>query len=175
MSKLKELPDYLDYNLKVIFIGFNPGIRSAQTGHHYAGRNNRFWKLLYDSGLTPYQLKPEEDFKLLELGYGLTNIVMRPSKKASDLNKEEYLTGRKILKAKLRKYKPEFACFTGIGVYRNYSDKKDIERGLQDENEHMLSGIKNFVISSPSGLNRTPYQEQLARYKELEQLLTHIL
>ncbi|MFW6287869.1 MAG: mismatch-specific DNA-glycosylase [bacterium] len=170
MTNLKELPDYLDYNLKVIFIGFNPGIRSAETGHHYAGRGNRFWKLLYESGLTPYQLEPEEDYKLLDLGYGLTNIVMRPSKKASDLDKGEYLAGRKILKAKLQKYNPEYACYTGIGVYRNFSGKKKIKRGLQDD--QVLPGIKDFVISSPSGLNRTPYQEQLSRYKELKQLIT---
>ncbi|MFW6022530.1 MAG: mismatch-specific DNA-glycosylase [Halanaerobiaceae bacterium] len=169
MSSLTELPDYLDYNMKIIFIGFNPGIKSAKSGHHYAGRSNRFWKLLYESDLTPYKFTPEEDEKLPELGYGLTNIVMRPSRKASNLSKEEYLTGRKLLKEKLEKYRPKFACYTGIGVYKNFSGKRNFSRGLQENN--VIKGVKDFVISSPSGLNRTPYQEQLVRYKKLKMLI----
>jgi len=49
---LSGLPDYLDYNLRVLFVGYNPGERAAALGHHYAGRNNQFWRLIYDAGLT---------------------------------------------------------------------------------------------------------------------------
>ncbi len=52
------LPDYLASGLDVILVGINPGLRSAEKGHHFAGPGNKFWDLLKDSGLTPLTLKP---------------------------------------------------------------------------------------------------------------------
>jgi TDG/mug DNA glycosylase family protein len=166
---MEEVSDHLKKDLKIIFIGFNPGVKSSQTGHHYAHPTNRFYKLLYESGLTPRLYKPEEDHKLLELGYGLTNIVQRPTKSAEKIKSSEYEKGRKILLDKLKKYQPEVACFTGIGVYKEFAQKTNVKRGLQST-QH-VQGIKEFVISSPSGLNRTPYQKQLSKYKELKELI----
>ena len=37
--------------LRVLFVGINPGVRSAITGHHFAGYSNRFWKLLWEAQL----------------------------------------------------------------------------------------------------------------------------
>ena len=37
----------------MLLVGINPGVRSSQTGHHFAGYSNRFWKLLFESGLVP--------------------------------------------------------------------------------------------------------------------------
>jgi TDG/mug DNA glycosylase family protein len=51
-----ELPDYLRPGLKLVFVGFNPGERSARIGHYYAGRGNQFWNFLYESGLVPEML-----------------------------------------------------------------------------------------------------------------------
>ena len=100
---MKEINDYLKKSLKIIFIGFNPGIKSSQTGYHYAHPTNRFYKLLFESGLTPRLYEPEEDHKLLELGYGLTNIVSRPTKSAAKIKEKEYERGRKELLKKLKK------------------------------------------------------------------------
>ncbi|MCF8009053.1 MAG: mismatch-specific DNA-glycosylase [Halanaerobiales bacterium] len=163
---MKTINDYLKPNLKVIFIGFNPGITSSKTGYHYAHPTNRFYKLLFAAKLTDRLYKPEEDFKLLKLGYGLTNIVNRPTKSASDIKKEEYEKGRLILLKKLKRYKPQIACFTGIKVYKEFAELNSVKRGLQ-EIQH-ISGLKEFVVSSPSGLNRTPYQKQLKMYKILK-------
>ena len=55
----RELPDYLKRGLDVVFVGFNPGERSAHIGHYYAGRGNQFWNFLYESGLVPERLRPE--------------------------------------------------------------------------------------------------------------------
>lgn len=166
---MKEIEDHLKKGLKIIFIGFNPGITSSKTGHHYAHPTNRFYKLLYESGLTPREYKPEEDKKLLELGYGLTNIVNRPTKSAEGIKKKEYKQGRKRLLKQLERYKPEVACFTGIGVYKEFAQKTKVKRGLQKENH--IEGVKEFVLSSPSGLNRTPYEKQLQMYIKLKELI----
>lgn len=71
-EEVTGIPDYLDYQLQIVFIGFNPGLTSARTGHHYASPTNRFWKLLFESGLTPVQYQPGEDYKLLEHGLNRT-------------------------------------------------------------------------------------------------------
>jgi double-stranded uracil-DNA glycosylase len=160
-----ELQDIVDYNLKIIFIGFNPGMRSAQTGHHYAGHSNNFWKLLYDSGLTPYKIRPEEDFTLLKFGYGSTNIAARPTASANELSPKDFREGAVILRELLEKYKPRVACYVGIGVYKAFSGLKAVQCGFQTPD--IVDGVLDYVCSSPSGLNRKPYREQLECFGSL--------
>src|SRR5690606_41884004 len=122
---MREIQDHLGKNMKILFIGYNPSLKSGETGHHYANPNNRFWKILEESGLTPRRYSPYEDFKLLlEYGYGFTNIVSRPTKSAEEITKEEYQVGRENLRRKIEEYKPKIACFVGKGVYLEYSEKK---------------------------------------------------
>ena len=47
------LRDCVRPNTRVLFVGINPGIRSAAIGHHFGGYSIRFWKLLHESGLVP--------------------------------------------------------------------------------------------------------------------------
>lgn len=165
---MQEVRDVLKPGLRILFIGFNPGLRSAQTGHHFAGPSNRFWKLLAESGLTPRQLRPEEDGELLLYGFGITNIVARPTRAAAELTKAEYRTGQSLLKDKLARFRPHIACYAGIGVYQEFSGEKKIVCGLQTSS--VVSGIPDFVVPSPSGLNRTPFDAQLAYYLVLREL-----
>ncbi|MCX7922858.1 MAG: mismatch-specific DNA-glycosylase [Clostridia bacterium] len=166
---MKYLPDIIDYNLKLLFVGFNPGIRSAETGHHYAGKNNGFWKLLFESGLTPYKFTPEEDVKLLQNGFGSTNIVSRPTKGAAEISNTEFKEGALILREKLSRYKPAVVCYVGIGVYRIFAGIKSVKCGRQDLS--VVEGVIDYVCSSPSGLNRMPYNEQLQCFIGLRELL----
>lgn len=167
---MKEIGDIIDYNLKILFIGFNPGLRSAETGHHFAGYSNRFWKLLAQSGLTPRQFTPEEDRLLLTAGLGITNIVARPSRTAAELGKEEYVAGREELKRKLTEYRPCIACYAGIGVYREFAQIKNVRCGRQSVS--VVSGVTDFVVPSPSGRNPILFSRQLEYYQELKRKIT---
>lgn len=166
---MKEVPDIIAANLIILFIGYNPGARSAETGHHFAGYSNRFWKLLYASELTPRLIKPEEDQDILQYGLGITNIVARPSRTAAEITPEDYLAGREILQKKLSVYKPAIACYAGIGVYRAFSGTKNPMCGLQPKG--IVEDAMDFVVPSPSGLNRMAFSEQLAFYKQLSKLV----
>jgi TDG/mug DNA glycosylase family protein len=168
---MKEVRDIIAHDLIILFVGYNPGARSAEIGHHFAGYSNRFWKLLYEAGLTPRQVKPEEDDSILKLGYGITNIVARPSRTAAEITKEEYNQGRDILKQKLAEFKPRIACYEGIGVYKEFAGRVDVACGLQPSN--VIEGVLDFVVSSPSGLNRIPFSEQLTHYIKLKELALH--
>ncbi|WP_270182135.1 G/U mismatch-specific DNA glycosylase [Alkalihalobacillus sp. CinArs1] len=160
------LPDHLDMNLQIIFIGFNPGLKSEEVGHHYANPTNRFYSVLYRSGLTDRQLKPEEDGRLLRYGYGLTNIVDRPTRGVKELTTEDYNRGRKQLLKKIKLYRPRINCFVGKGVYQKFSGIKKVSWGFQQHNQ--VEGTRDFVAPSTSGLVRMSLEELVDIYKQLK-------
>lgn len=162
---LEPIPDHLQKGLKILFVGFNPSIRSSETGYHYANPNNRFWKILHQSGLTPRKMAPEENSELLSLGYGLTNIVARPTKEAAEISKEEYAEGAALLQQKILKYRPKAVCFVGKGVYQEFSKKRQIRWGVQEE--PVMPGIVEFVAPSSSGLVRMKLDEIVEIYSGL--------
>ena len=166
---MNPIPDYLKENLDILFVGFNPSIRSSETGFHYANPNNRFWKILYEAGLTTRKFDPTENNKLLELGYGLTNIVSRPTKSADEITPMEYQIGREELRKKILYYKPKMVCFVGKGVYQQFSKKKDISWGMQ--NEPVVEGTIDFVAPSSSGLVRMKVEDIVDIYKDLQKLV----
>ncbi|MFC0274302.1 mismatch-specific DNA-glycosylase [Metabacillus herbersteinensis] len=168
MNRSKDL-DIVDDNLLLIFIGYNPSPVSEEMGHHYANKSNRFWKLLYQSGITERLYQPEEDSSLLSLGFGFTNIVARPTPAAADITKEEYTVGRKILREKLDKYKPKVAFFVGKGVYLQYSGKKSAQWGKQPES--VIKGVIDFVGPSSSGLVRMKIADIVEIYRDVGQYI----
>ncbi|WP_153977187.1 mismatch-specific DNA-glycosylase [Paenibacillus xylanilyticus] len=163
------IPDHLDVGLSILFIGFNPSITSGETGHHYAYKGNRFWRILERSGLTPRLYHPEEDQDLLKLGYGFTNIVARPTRGVEDITREEYAEGRQILRQKLEQYRPDIACFVGKGVYTQYSKRTKVEWGFQDD--PVVPEIQEFVAPSSSGLVRMSMDEIVAIYAQLSNFI----
>ncbi len=174
----KALPDIVAYDLKVLFVGYNPGIQSAKTGHHYAGKSNRFWKLLNEAGITPCKFKPEDDVKLLDLKLGSTNIVDRPSKSSGDISTCEFKRGAKKLADLITEMRPEIVCYVGFGVYRAFAAhvlgispmRVNFTKGIQENS--LITGVKDFVCSNPSGLNTIPYSEQLECLKQLKALIS---
>lgn len=163
------VPDHLRTGLKIVFVGFNPSLRSAEVGHHYANPSNRFWTILYKAGLTPRRYRPDEDHLLLELGYGFTNIVERPTRTAAEITRDEYRRGRQELRDKIQYYQPKIVCFVGKGVYQEYSGQHQIPWGLQTHS--IIEGTLDFVAPSSSGLVRMPLEEVVAIYRELVKLI----
>lgn len=162
---MSEVEDHLKKGLSILFIGFNPSLKSGEVGHHYANPRNRFWKILYEAGLTDRLYTPGQDSELLELGYGFTNIVSRPTRGAEDILPEEYATGRQELREKLTKYQPEIACFVGKGVYLQYSQRAKASWGFQKE--PIIEGIREFVAPSSSSLVRMPVDNIIDIYRHL--------
>lgn len=165
---LQPIPDHLKENLDILFCGYNPSIRSSQTGHHYANPSNRFWTILFQSRITPRKYRPEEDQRLLELGYGFTNIVARPTKTAAEITKAEYEEGRELLRKKIIRYRPKIICFVGKGVYEQYSGKRNVSWGVQSKS--ILPNVFEFVGPSSSGLVRMKMDEVVSIYKQLKDL-----
>jgi thymine-DNA glycosylase len=172
-AHLPLLPDAIAQNLLVLFVGLNPGIQTARSGHAYAHPSNLFWKLLYSSGVTPRPCKPEEDGAMPALfSLGLTNIVARPSRNGAELSKQEMDAGVAILEAKAREFRPESMCVVGKSIWESIwrvrhgkaIGKSEFKYGWQDERENMgvikkdgdgkagWAGARVFVATSTSGL-----------------------
>ncbi|MEK3751550.1 mismatch-specific DNA-glycosylase [Paenibacillus sp. FSL E2-8871] len=161
------ISDHLDHGLQIVFIGFNPSIRSGEVGHHYANPRNNFWRILHNSGLTPRLYDASEDGELLKLGYGFTNIVSRPTHGIDDITREEYNEGRELLRSKLELYRPQVACFVGKGVYTEFSRRTKANWGFQGDVPPKVDGVREFVAPSSSGLVRMPMEEIIGIYRRL--------
>lgn len=144
-----DLPDYLRPGLRLVFVGFNPGERSARIGHYYAGRGNQFWNFLYESGLTPVRLTPEEDHRLLEFDFGLTDLVKHWSRSSSDLISKDFEMGVPILKTKLLQVSPGAIAFNGKTAYEKFAGCK-AELGAQ---RGLFRNSRIYVLPSTSGRN----------------------
>src|SRR5436309_16028625 len=101
-----RLKDRVVLPVRVLFVGINPGVRSAETGHHFAGYSNRFWNLLYESGLVPQPISYRDDGRVPAWRFGVTNLIARPSPGIEDLEPVEYLKRWSILERKIKKFKP---------------------------------------------------------------------
>ena len=155
-----RLGDIIAPGLKVLFCGINPGLYSAAVGHHFARPGNRFWAALHSAGFTERTLAPSEDHLLLELGYGLTNIVARATAQAGELNAGELVVGRRRLEFKVRRYAPRWVAILGITAYRVAFGRPQATLGRQPEgfNEAGL-----WVLPNPSGINANHQPVDLAR------------
>jgi len=153
------VPDVIAPDLKVLFAGINPGLYSAFTGHHFARPGNRFWPTLHAAGFTDRLLSPFEEHLLLERGYGITNVVDRPSAGADELTADEFAAGGKRLRAKVRRYQPRYLAILGVGAYRVAFDCPKAVLGLQGE---VIGETKVWVLPNPSGLNAHYQSRDLA-------------
>ena len=171
---LPPLRDRIRPDVRVLFVGINPGVRSSLTGHHFAGFSNRFWKLLYESRLVPDPITFADDDRLPEWGYGVTNIVPRPTPGIDTLRPEEYVAGRTRLRAKVRRFKPAVVAMVGLTVFRAmFPERKGpVALGLQEE---MLGESAVFVLPNPSGRNANySYAEMLAAFRALRRYIGRV-
>jgi TDG/mug DNA glycosylase family protein len=146
----KTVPDIIRPNLKLLFVGINPGLYTAWAGHHFAHPGNRFWPALYNGGLTPELLTAYDNQKLLDLNFGITNIVSRPTVRADELTKDELAAGGQRLVRLTEEYHPEWVAVLGVTSYRVAFNQPKANVGRQ---EVMIGPSKVWLLTNPSGLN----------------------
>jgi G:T/U-mismatch repair DNA glycosylase len=167
----RTVPDLLRPGLAVVFVGLNPGRASATAGHHFAGPNNHFWRLLHESGLTPRRLDPAEDEALLAMGIGITNAVSRASRGEQELRWEELLAGAEALRAKVARLRPRLLAVLGKQAYRAYARlprSADVPWGLQMR--QTVSGVAEYLAANPSSRSTLPFAVRLAQFAEIRRL-----
>lgn len=157
--------DVIAPDLRVLFCGINPGLYTAATGHHFARPGNRFWPALHASGFTPRLLAPDEKGELLALGLGITNVASRTTATAAELARDELVEGGRLLREKVRLYRPAFLAVLGVGAYRLAFDRPRAALGPQPE---AIGATRVWVLPNPSGLNAHYQAPRLAElFQEL--------
>jgi TDG/mug DNA glycosylase family protein len=146
----RTVPDLVAPGLRVLFCGINPGLYSGATGHHFARPGNRFWPALYRAGFSDRLLSAWEEQRLLERGYGITNLVARATATADELTRAELMAGRGRLERRARNNGAAWVAVLGVGAYRTAFGRPRAAVGRQPES---LAGAGLWILPNPSGLN----------------------
>ena len=165
------VPDLVATKLKVLFCGINPGLMSSAMGFHFARPGNRFWPAIHLAGYTDRILHPSEESELIPRGYGITNIVRRPSANAEELTREELLSGGEDLRLRVLELQPRILAMLGVTAYRTAFRQPKAVVGLQDL---LIGDTKIWVVPNPSGLNAHYMLGDLAKLYEEVRLAAEI-
>ena len=164
---MNTLPDYLQPGLDIVLVGLNPSLASAQAGRYFASPRNRFWRALECAGVFAAPPDATRDRLLFAQGIGLTDVVKRPTRGASDLRAADYRRWAPVLRAKLRRYRPLIVCFHGAVAYRAYlryaenAPPSSLTLGLQPR---LIAQSRVYLIPNPSPANAAYSLADLARW-----------
>jgi TDG/mug DNA glycosylase family protein len=152
----RSVPDLLGDDLRLLFVGINPGLWTAAAQAHFAKRGNRFYPALHLAGLTEREidasggLSSEDAFDLTSRGIGITNLVNRATARADELTTDEVRRGGSDLARKASHLRPTVIVVLGITAYRTAFDQPRAKSGWQLER---LGEAELLVAGNPSGLN----------------------
>jgi TDG/mug DNA glycosylase family protein len=140
-------------------------------GRPCAGYSNRFWKLLYDARLVDEPITTEDDGRLPEWGLGITNLIARVTPGIDTLRRDEYVSGLRILRRKVRRWRPQVVAFLGVTLFRAVFDRRAADRVALGVQPDRFEGARVFVLPNPSGRNANfSYAEMLSAFKRLRRV-----
>ena len=91
-------------------------------------------------------------------GCGVTAVVNRATRSASELSRQDYAEAAPYLQTKVLKYAPRILAFLGKAAYSSIAARTQIEWGSQGTT---FGGAEVWILPNPSGLNRTFTLEKL--------------
>ena len=150
------VPDLLGPQLRLLFVGINPGLWTAATQTHFNHPGNRFYPALYDAGLIDIvvdrgrAMTDDERRHLVARGIGITNLVARATARAAELDADELRAGAEHLATTVAERQPRVVAVAGITAYRSAFGRPKASLGHQHER---LAGAELWVVPNPSGLN----------------------
>lgn len=151
-----SVPDLIGPDLKLLFVGINPGLWTAATQTHFCHPGNRFYPALRLAGIIDRDLdrgKPmtEQDRAyLMQRGIGITNLVNRATARADELSPAELRAGRTRLEEFVALHHPLVVAIAGLTAYRAAFGNPSARGGEQADR---FSSARVWVVPNPSGLN----------------------
>jgi len=146
-TRARMLSDTVGPGMRVLVVGLNPGLLSADRGISFVRPGNRFWPAALASGLVT---RTHDPFHALRVDHvGMTNIVRRPTAGAKELAPQEYVDGTARLERLVRWLKPKCVCFVGVTGYRAAIDK----RAAFGWREVPFADTPTYVMPNTSGVN----------------------
>jgi TDG/mug DNA glycosylase family protein len=166
LARDTTVPDLIGEQVRLLFVGINPGLRSAAVQAHFAPRGNRFFPSLARAGITDRVIDASDGLAtadqayLLDRGVGITNLVARASAQASELGAAELAEGARTVEAKVKAWQPRVVAVLGVTAYRQAFARPRAALGPQPEG---LGEAELWVVPNPSGRNAHATLESLAR------------
>ena len=164
-----SLPDYIDVGLRILSVGLNPSIPSAQLGFYFANPRNRFWKAFNQARIVDNEVIPARNIhkQLLEKqGIGFTDVAKRVSAMGHELRAADFKRDAPKLREKIEHYSPDLVWFHGKVamkkfMFYSFGVKYDCQWGFNDIDD---IGSKGFVSPNPSPANAAYSLEVLVDY-----------
>ena len=153
----KTLPDLISHEVRLLFVGINPGLRSVAVQAHFAPRGNRFYPALFRAGITDRVIDASSGFAiadreyLLHRGIGITSLVERATASADELTVGELVKGSQRLANVVREFSPRVVAILGITAYRKAFGEPLAKLGRQSSSPYPASEL--WVVPNPSGRN----------------------
>lgn len=160
-----EVPDLLADDVRLLFVGINPGLWTAAVQTHFAHPVNRFYPALLRAGILTEPIDPsagmtdEDRERFRAKGLGITNLAPRATAKASELTSAELHEGGARLRELVRTRSPRVVAIAGITAYRQAFGQPRAQLGWQDAT---FEGAELWVVPNPSGLNAHETSASLA-------------
>ena len=151
-----SVPDLVGLDLKLLFVGINPGLWTAATQTHFAHPGNRFYPALKLAGIIDRDLDRAEGMTdadrayLLSRGIGISNLVNRATSQADELTAAELREGTGRLERLVNLWQPEVVAVAGVTAFRTAFSRPKATLGRQPER---LADAELWVVPNPSGLN----------------------
>jgi TDG/mug DNA glycosylase family protein len=155
----QEVDDLIGPNLKLLFVGINPGLWTAAVQTHFAHPANRFYPALLRAGIIERPISPAEGMTdedradLRRRGIGITNLVRRATARASELSATELREGGERVRHLVAEHRPAVVAIAGITASRQAFGERRAALGRQSETDDRWSGAALWVVPNPSGLN----------------------
>ncbi|WP_394769374.1 mismatch-specific DNA-glycosylase [Lacisediminihabitans sp.] len=152
----RTLPDLVGPGLRLLFVGINPGLRTAAVQAHFGRRGNRFYPALFRAGIVDrvidasHGLDPADRDHLIARGVGITSLVSGATRRADELDDAQLRAGGEALAARVESLRPAAVAMLGITAYRIAFDRRTALVGRQPET---IGGAQLWVVPNPSGLN----------------------
>lgn len=151
-----QVPDLLGDDLRLLFVGINPGLWTAAVQAHFARPGNRFYPALLRAGILTEVVAPSSGINdrerehFLARGLGITNLVPWATAGAAELTAAELRIGGLRLRELVRARRPSVVAVLGVTAYRHAFACPKARCGRQHET---LEGAELWVLPNPSGLN----------------------
>ena len=150
-ARLRTLPDLLRPRLDLVFVGINPGERSARARHYYGHPGNGFWPALSASGLVPEPVGPEDDRRLPACcGIGFTDVAKRVMTDSTRVGDAELRAAAPAFRRRIAYASPRAVCFTTTRAFNVlYPRVRAAEQWGRQPIE--IEGATAWVMPSTSG------------------------
>ena len=153
------MPDLIGPDVRLLFVGINPGLWTAASQTHFAHPGNRFYPALLRAGIIDRDIDRSDGMTdadrahLIERGIGITNVVRRTTARGVGADgTPSFGPAASELRSFVAEHRPAVVAIAGITAYRTAFREPNAPMGEQPGG---FEGARLWVVPNPVGSTRT--------------------